>query len=352
MTLYQINDDEITDVPTTTFESEDIKERKDLQVLLKLRPEVISPDTLIVGEEFSDWEGSQKRIDLLGIDKKANLVVIELKRTADGGYMDLQAIRYSAMISAMTFDMLVEHYGQYLKRNNSEENARDKLVEFLDWEDTDAQELGQNIQIILASADFSKELTTSVLWLNEQGLDIRCVRMRPYKYHGRILLDVQTIIPVPEIEEYQIQIRKKRQSEREQNKSKKDYSKYDLAIDGNLFCNLHKRNLMYKIFSELLQVEEGTEKIENTLPPRKLRVFEGLLEDEEVRELIMLDDKGSQTPKTERYFCKDGESKQVKGKTYVLSNQWGVDTLDFVDKLRKMFPDQNIKINETSTQGI
>jgi len=31
-------------------------------------------------------------------------VVIELKRTNDGGHMELQAIRYASMVSAMTFE--------------------------------------------------------------------------------------------------------------------------------------------------------------------------------------------------------------------------------------------------------
>lgn len=37
-------------------------------------------------------------------EKLVDLVVFELKRTADGGHVDLQAIRYAAMVSAMSFD--------------------------------------------------------------------------------------------------------------------------------------------------------------------------------------------------------------------------------------------------------
>ena len=97
-----------------------MKERH-LQALLKSEIEVISPDTLVVAEEFCDWEGSQRRIDLLGIDRDANLVVIELKRTKEVGHAELQAIRYAAMISTMTFDKLVEVYGGYL-RDNPDDN--------------------------------------------------------------------------------------------------------------------------------------------------------------------------------------------------------------------------------------
>ncbi len=107
MTLYIIDEKKITPIAPTTFEQQGLKEQKHLQALLKSRPEVISPNTLIVAEEFGGWEDSRRRIDLLGIDKNANLVVIELKRTEDGGHMELQAIRYAAMISTMTFDVLV-----------------------------------------------------------------------------------------------------------------------------------------------------------------------------------------------------------------------------------------------------
>ncbi len=53
---------------------------------------MIAPDLLVVSEEFGEWDDSRRRIDLLAIDRDANLVVIELKRTEDGGHMELQAI--------------------------------------------------------------------------------------------------------------------------------------------------------------------------------------------------------------------------------------------------------------------
>ncbi len=96
MPIYSIEDKKIIPIERTTFARQGLRERHDLQSLLKSSIEVLSPDTL-VAEEFGEWEDSRRRIDLLGIDKNANLVVIELKRTEDGGHMELQAIRYAAM---------------------------------------------------------------------------------------------------------------------------------------------------------------------------------------------------------------------------------------------------------------
>ncbi|MBF0393024.1 MAG: DUF4268 domain-containing protein, partial [Alphaproteobacteria bacterium] len=70
--------------------------------------------------------------------------------------------------------------------------------------------------IILASADFSKELTTAVMWMNDHDIDIRCVRLKPYRMaNGTVLMDVQQLIPLPEATSFQTQIGVKKQAERQ-----------------------------------------------------------------------------------------------------------------------------------------
>lgn len=181
MPIFEITRETIRKITETSFSASGIKERSDLQRLLRHQIEVISPETLVVSEEFGEWEDSSRRIDLLGIDHDANLVVIELKRTEDGGHMELQAIRYAAMVSAITFEKVVDIYATYLKRIGKEIDARISILEFLGWEGPDEDRFAQDVRIVLASAKFSKELTTAVMWLNDRSLDIRCVRMQPYE---------------------------------------------------------------------------------------------------------------------------------------------------------------------------
>jgi Endonuclease NucS len=100
----------------TQFSTENVLERKDLQRLLRTHIGLIDPDLMVISEEFSQWVDSSRSIDLLCLDKDANLVVVELKRTQDGGHMELQAIRYAAMISRITFPQMVEAHKYYLAR--------------------------------------------------------------------------------------------------------------------------------------------------------------------------------------------------------------------------------------------
>ncbi len=72
------------------------------------------------------------------------------------------------MISTMTFDDLVGHYENYLAAVEPEA----------------AHE----------AAQARREITTTVLWLTElYGLDIRCVRLTPYRVGERVLLDMQQV---------------------------------------------------------------------------------------------------------------------------------------------------------------
>ena len=224
MTIYRFTTETIRPISPATFSSLGIKERADLQRLLRDQIEIISKDTLVIAEEFGHWEDSRRRIDLLGIDRDANLVVIELKCTEDGGHMELQALRYAAMVSTLTFRSAVEVFTDYLQSRNDDRDAEKTLLEFLGWDEPRDEDFAPDVRIVLASAEFSKELTTAVLWLLDRDISIRCVRLRPYGTATEPFLDVQQVIPLPEAEDYQIKVREKKQMERVARKEKSDVS--------------------------------------------------------------------------------------------------------------------------------
>jgi hypothetical protein len=92
---------------------------------------VVAPDVLVISEEFGEWEDSKRRIDLLGMDREAHLVVIELKRDEEGGHMELQAIRYAAMVSRMTFQRAVKTYQTFLDSIGAGTDARALMLSWL-----------------------------------------------------------------------------------------------------------------------------------------------------------------------------------------------------------------------------
>jgi hypothetical protein len=168
--LFRVADGSLERVQQTTFAKENLFERGDLQRLLKADISALAPDLMVIAEEFGDWEDSNRRIDLLCLDRAAHLVVLELKRTEDGGHMELQAIRYAAMVSSMTVEQLVGAHARFLGGEEAHSRAERAIASFLGWDTTADGKLADEVRIILVAANFSVELTTAVLWLNKQGL--------------------------------------------------------------------------------------------------------------------------------------------------------------------------------------
>lgn len=351
MPIYEITDKEIRPLKTTTFNQAQVRERQDLQRLLRANISVVAPDTLVLAEEFGDWDESRRRIDLLGIDRDANLVVIELKRTEDGGHMELQAIRYAAMVSTMTFDQGADVFGRYLAQiGKGETDARAELLDFLGWDEPDEDAFAQDVRIVLASAEFSRELTTSVLWLIERGVDIRCVRLQPYDFDGQVLVDVQQIIPLPEVAEYQVRVTEKKRKEREARPGTRDRTRYDVTLGDRQLGRLPKRQAIYQTFRYL--VEEHGIKPELVAEQCGQRAHRALVmvEGEVSAEIFCsraTESRHNFDPT--RYFCGENELVCFKGRTYAFLNQWGGnDWMQAMTKLCDAFPDQSIQFTAST----
>ena len=244
--------------------------------------------------------------------------------------MELQAIRYASMISTMTFDRAVDVFAEYLKGiGKSDQDARTLLLDFLGWEEPDEDQFGQDVRIVLASAEFSKEITSSVLWLNNHGLDIRCVRLKPYILGERILVDIQQIIPLPEVAEYQVQIREKVRKEREARAGGADFTRYNIQINGEQHAAMWKRNAIFLVCRYLVTQSIGPETIAALFKWRPNRVWfsvDGTVGASEFATLAAEKanaDGGNFSPR--RWFCEDKELVHANGKTYAFSDQWGGD---------------------------
>lgn len=222
MPLYAVVDAQLRAVSATTFARVSLLERKHLQAMLRQDVSPLGEDLLVLCEEFGNWTDSNRRIDLLCLDKAARLVVVELKRDEDGAHMDLQAIRYAAMVSSMTLDQAIAAHAKQLGGAQAMDSAREAVLEFLELDDGEPAELTGEVRIILASADFSSEITTAVIWLNRQGLDIRCVRLQPYEWQGQVLIDATQIIPLPEAADYEIKVRELQDEKRRVRSSRDD----------------------------------------------------------------------------------------------------------------------------------
>lgn len=241
--------------------------------------------------------------------------------------MDLQAIRYASMVSSMTFAHAVRIFAGYNKLRGRDIDAEKTLLAFLGWTEPVEEDFAGDVRIVLASAEFGKEITTAVLWLRDKGVDIRCVRIKPYGTKELTVLDVQQVIPLPEAEDYVIRVREKTQQERVSRLTNRDYSKYRVSIDGKVTENLAKRRAVLHVVRAIVDAGVSLETLQQDITWKYLYLsIPGILDGEQMRAAIDGQLKGDSS----RWFTDDAELIHLNGTTYAISNQWGTRSMEAV----------------------
>jgi hypothetical protein len=353
--MYKMTNEGLESHPVSTFGDLGVFERADLQRRLRddIRP--LGLDLLVIAEEFGEWEDARRRIDLLAIDRDGHLVVIELKRTEDGGHMELQALRYAAMVSSMTFDEVAATYEGHCKKHPapSDENAdsRTSLVDFLGTPAGDEPVISTEVRILLVSADFGREITTAVLWLNGfDGMDIRCVRLIPYKVGDQVLIDIQQVLPLPEAADYQVKIRRKDAAAAKAHADGKDYTKYHVIVDGVEMPAENKRNAVKVMVQELVKAGAAPSAIREALPLRVMKALPGEVSPgQPVIEALLDTFPGVDT---KRWFVDDPLYDATDQQTYVLFNNWGLSNTEAtLSSLVARFSDKGITFRPAAGSG-
>ena len=221
--MYILNPDKksLIKAEKCTFKSLNLKERQDLQEWIAKEPSSLGEPLLIIQKEFADFADTKERLDLLALDKKGNLVIIENKLDDSGKDVTWQAIKYASYCSSLNKQQVIDIFQKYLISTGDKSIADEALSEFFEGRDIEDIEInkGNSQRIILVAANFHKEVTSAVLWLHKFNLRIKCIKVTPYKYNEQVMIEFDQIIPIEDAEEYQIKIANKELEESEASES-------------------------------------------------------------------------------------------------------------------------------------
>ena len=92
--LFRVNADDKTSVAVreVDFSELGLHERDDIQQWVAANPRILDQDLLVVTEEFSEFDKTDERLDLLAVDSAGNLVV----KTIDNPQVDEAQIAVEA----------------------------------------------------------------------------------------------------------------------------------------------------------------------------------------------------------------------------------------------------------------
>jgi hypothetical protein len=246
--MYKINREKnnIQRLEKSLFKDLGYTERYHLQEWIANNPEVLGDEYLIIQKEFQGFNDTNESLDLLAIDKTGDLVIIENKLDDSGRDVVWQALKYASYCSTLTTTQIIRIYQEYLNQIDSEQNAKENILEFLGREDDSELLLNANDQkLIFIANNYRKEVTSTVLWLLDHDINIQCFRVTPYLFDNDEFLQIEQIIPIPETTQYIIDAKQKEKEDKGISKRVQESNAILIDFWSDLKRQLVLKNLDY-----------------------------------------------------------------------------------------------------------
>jgi hypothetical protein len=190
---WQIVDGKLTAVDAALKDS-GRTEPYDLEPWLASNPEIIGTDIMIIGRQAMTKSGP---IDLLGIDRSGNTVIIEIKRAELPRETLAQAIDYASDVADWTVERLSEICADYTKRTFEEAFAEA-------FPDADMENLNVNStqRIVLVGFSIEASLERMIEWLSDSyGVNLNAIVLSYVKTKGGEELLTKTSVISEEMEQ-------------------------------------------------------------------------------------------------------------------------------------------------------
>jgi len=155
---WQIIDGKLTSVDAN-LKDEGRTEPYDLEPWLASNPEIIGTDIMIIGRQVMTKSGP---IDMLGVDKSGNTVIIEIKRAELPRETLAQAIDYASNVAEWTSEKLSEIYSSYTSKAFGE--SFNEAFPDVDLENVN---LNSTQRILLVGFSIGASLERMIEWLSD-----------------------------------------------------------------------------------------------------------------------------------------------------------------------------------------
>jgi hypothetical protein len=116
----------------------------------------------------------------------------------------MQAIKYAAMVSRFTVEVLADAYADFVRKTRgialSKQDALDQLAAHTELAMNEEKLRAPRITLI--AGGFPPSVTATAVWLSEMGLDITLTRVQAYRTPTGVIVTVSQHYPPPDVEDF------------------------------------------------------------------------------------------------------------------------------------------------------
>ncbi|MBN1348021.1 DUF91 domain-containing protein, partial [candidate division KSB1 bacterium] len=162
-------------LPYKEIKFKDENKEADLEALLENNPEYFfeSNKVLILGRQVTTNLNSF--IDLLGIDKSGNTIIVELKRSKTPRETIAQLLEYASFVDNLDYAQLNEIYQNYSGEDISLEEYHQQYFQNVS---NDKVSFNKFSRLVIVAQEITTEIKQTAQYLRKKGLDIFCLEFK------------------------------------------------------------------------------------------------------------------------------------------------------------------------------
>lgn len=177
MKLFTINKDgKLLEYQEESFKKDNIEQ--DLEILLEKNPDYFfeTSNVLIIGRQVTTNLNSF--IDLLGIDKNGNTVIIELKRDRTPRETVAQILEYASFIENLDYTQLNDIFKNYF---GDEVDLQDYHQQFFQNNESETVSFNKQLILLIVAQTITKEIKQTAIFLRKNGININCLEFKYFQ---------------------------------------------------------------------------------------------------------------------------------------------------------------------------
>ena len=182
MEIHVISDGEAVKYQKTSMEKE-----TDIEEFLEKHPEILDKDIFIIGRQVGTDAGG--RIDLMGMDSKGNLVIVEIKKGASTRNVVSQILEYGVWAENIQYDEL-----NTIAKNKHLKDHQDLYKKFENDFDSVPEPFNEDQRLYIVAGKIDAKIADVARYLRQRGTDIKCVELNFYENGKQKLIQTNLVV--------------------------------------------------------------------------------------------------------------------------------------------------------------
>jgi len=174
----------IKDNKVIKYKQASVEKEVEIEEFLEKHPKILDDDIFIIGRQVQT--SSKARIDLMGLDKNGNVVIIEIKKGVSARDVVSQILEYGVWAENIQYEDL---------NSIAKEKHLDSFPDLYKKYETEFKSIpepfNQNQRLYIVSEKIDQKIEEICRYLKVRGIDIKCVELNFYENEGQKLAETK-----------------------------------------------------------------------------------------------------------------------------------------------------------------